>query len=104
MPQTPKILVVDDESHLTYILSFKLQQAGATILSAANGLDGFDLAKSELPDLIISDYQMPEMKVWKCVPPFTPNLPPLISLSSSSRPGATGFRPPTSSTLLSASS
>ncbi len=61
MTQPLRILVADDESHITYILCFKLQQAGAETISAGDGVDAVEVATAQLPDLIISDYQMPEM-------------------------------------------
>jgi two-component system phosphate regulon response regulator PhoB len=57
----PKILVLDDESHITHILCFKLQQAGAETLSAGDGQEGLDLVEQFKPDMIISDFQMPLM-------------------------------------------
>jgi CheY-like chemotaxis protein len=56
-----RILVVDDETHLTCVLAFKLRQAGATVSTAANGLEGLAAAAEFQPELIVSDYQMPEM-------------------------------------------
>ncbi len=56
-----RILVADDESHIAYILCFKLQQAGMETLSACDGVEALEIATAEIPDLIISDYQMPEM-------------------------------------------
>jgi len=41
-----------------------LRQAGFgdhDLIEAANGQEAFDLAKSEQPDLVISDWNMPEM-------------------------------------------
>jgi two-component system phosphate regulon response regulator PhoB len=57
----PKILILDDEAHITHILCFKLEQAGAQVLSASDGQEGLDLVPRFNPDLIISDYQMPSM-------------------------------------------
>jgi two-component system alkaline phosphatase synthesis response regulator PhoP len=57
----PKILILDDEAHITHILCFKLEQAGAQVLSASDGQEGLDLVPQFNPDLIISDYQMPNM-------------------------------------------
>ena len=57
----PKILVLDDESHITHILCFKLQQAGAETLSAGDGQEGLELVEQFQPDIIISDFQMPRM-------------------------------------------
>ncbi|HVX84461.1 MAG TPA: response regulator [Phycisphaerae bacterium] len=56
-----RILVVDDESHLTCVLAYKLRQAGADVFTASNGLEGLAAAAEHLPDLIVSDFQMPEM-------------------------------------------
>lgn len=54
-----KILVVDDELHITQILAFKLKKAGLAVVTANDGEEGVRLACEHLPDLIVSDYQMP---------------------------------------------
>lgn len=55
------ILVVDDEAHITHVVSMKLRKAGFTVVSAADGEEGFELACQTRPDLIITDLQMPYM-------------------------------------------
>ncbi len=55
------ILVVDDEAHIRHVLSLKFQNAGFQVLSAVDGEEGFEIATQELPDLIITDLQMPYM-------------------------------------------
>lgn len=60
MPR-PRILILDDESHITCVLHFKLRQAGAEVFSGCNGLEGLALAAEHHPDIVISDFQMPEM-------------------------------------------
>jgi len=55
------ILVADDERYITATLSLKLRQAGAVVLVANNGAEAFELACAHIPDLIITDFQMPEM-------------------------------------------
>ena len=57
--QTRKILVVDDEIHILHVISLKLRNAGFEIITARNGRDALELAQEQLPDLIITDYQMP---------------------------------------------
>lgn len=57
----PLILVVDDETHILHVVSLKLRNAGFEVLTAENGEEGFDHAVQRVPDLIITDYQMPFM-------------------------------------------
>ncbi len=53
------ILLVDDESHITQLLTFRLQQQGAIVHVGDDGAHGFELALELRPDLIVSDLQMP---------------------------------------------
>src|SRR5687768_10235936 len=55
------ILVADDESHILHVVSLKLRNAGYRVLTASDGKEAYDLAHQEHPDLIITDYRMPEM-------------------------------------------
>ncbi len=56
-----RILVVDDEAHILHVLSLKLRNAGYEVITAVDGEDGYELATQELPDLVITDFQMPYM-------------------------------------------
>lgn len=56
-----KALVVDDEFHIVQVVSIKLKNNGFDVVTAENGRDGYELAAQMLPDIIISDYQMPVM-------------------------------------------
>ena len=56
-----KVLVVDDEMHIVHVAAIKLKKNGYDVISAHNGSDAFELAREELPDIIITDYQMPVM-------------------------------------------
>ncbi len=55
------VLIVDDERHITFLLKYKLEDIGLKVVSAHNGREGFELAQSEKPSLIITDFQMPYM-------------------------------------------
>ncbi|TVQ31596.1 MAG: response regulator [Phycisphaeraceae bacterium] len=55
------VLVVDDESHILHVVSLKLGNAGYEVLTAGDGEEGYELACQSLPDLIITDLQMPYM-------------------------------------------
>lgn len=57
--QGKKILVADDESHILSVVSLKLRNAGFEVVCAHNGSEAYELARSERPDLLITDYHMP---------------------------------------------
>ena len=56
-----KILLVDDEKDTLLVLEKQLTIAGYTVITADSGAKALSLAKSELPDLIVLDIQMPDM-------------------------------------------
>jgi DNA-binding response OmpR family regulator len=55
------ILVADDESHILHVVSLKLRNAGYRVLTARDGQEAFETANNELPDLLITDYHMPQL-------------------------------------------
>ena len=56
-----KILIVDDEKDVLFVLEKELTARGYSVIAADNGLEALNLAKSEHPDLIILDIWMPDM-------------------------------------------
>lgn len=56
-----KILLVDDEQDILEIVGYNLAQEGYVIVTATNGKEAIEVAKKELPQLIIMDVMMPEM-------------------------------------------
>ncbi|MBK7381029.1 MAG: sigma-54-dependent Fis family transcriptional regulator [Ignavibacteriales bacterium] len=55
-----KILVIDDDQSIRKTLSSYLKKLNYEVYSAENGIQGIEIAKSELPDLVITDIKMPE--------------------------------------------
>ncbi len=55
-----KILVLDDEPNVVAYLETLLQDNGYDTVSASNGREGMEKARSEKPDLITLDISMPE--------------------------------------------
>jgi signal transduction histidine kinase len=53
-----KILVIDDEEWLREMMQLALRQRGFQVIEAENGATGIDLARKELPDLILCDVNM----------------------------------------------
>jgi len=56
-----KVLVVDDEIHIIHVVAIKLRNNGYEVISADNGIQAFELACEEKPDVIVTDFQMPGM-------------------------------------------
>ena len=55
------ILVADDESHILHVVSLKLRNAGYRVLTARDGQEALEVATSEQPNLLITDYHMPQL-------------------------------------------
>lgn len=55
------VLLVDDEPHVLMILEKIIKPLGCQIVTAPNGLEALDLARTNNPALIISDLMMPKM-------------------------------------------
>jgi len=60
-----KILVVDDEIQLIELVQTRLEANGYEVITANDGEEGLEKAKSEKPDLIILDVMMPKMDGYK---------------------------------------
>ena len=56
---TKRILVVEDQEDLRGLLRTLLTGSGYEVLEAANGEAGVAKAKSDRPDLVLMDIQMP---------------------------------------------
>ena len=56
-----KILVIDDSALVRNVIADFLRDCGHTVLTAENGKSGLEAARSESPDLILTDILMPEM-------------------------------------------
>lgn len=53
------ILVVDDTPDNLELIAFQLRNAGYEVLTATNGEEGFEIARQQRPNLVISDVTMP---------------------------------------------
>ena len=59
-----KILIVDDSRVMRQIVTRTLRQAGYSghdLVEAENGREGLSAVKTHAPDLVLSDWNMPEM-------------------------------------------
>jgi len=56
-----KILIVEDEAGISEFLKQGLEEEGFQVITASDGQMGNDIARRELPDLILLDWILPKM-------------------------------------------
>jgi CheY-like chemotaxis protein len=83
MPDNKKILIVDDDPDIITYLETLLIDNGYDVVSAPNGKEAFEKAKTIKPDLITLDITMPEesgVRAFRDLQeePLTTNIPVII--------------------------
>lgn len=58
--RTPRILFVDDDPDLRRVMQLRLRAYGPEVTTAATAMQALWIAVKETPDLVITDYWMPE--------------------------------------------
>jgi two-component system response regulator AtoC len=77
----PRILVVDDEKNMRWVLSKALRASGYDVLEAASGAQALALTDKNPFDLVLLDYKMPEMDgltTLKKLKDSTPHIPVIM--------------------------
>ena len=59
------VLVVDDEAPIRLLCRVNLEAENMTVLEAADGEKGLELARAEHPDVILLDVMMPGRSGWE---------------------------------------
>ena len=57
----PRVLVVDDEYDFIELLKYNLEGQGFEVLAAANGMEALNIARRELPDVVLVDLMLPDL-------------------------------------------
>ncbi len=65
MPMPTKILVIDDDSAVTDLLSLLLKSQGFDVTATNNSTEGLNLVRENQPDLLVLDLMMPEIDGWE---------------------------------------
>lgn len=60
-----KILVIDDDSAVTDLLSLLLKSQGFEVSATNNSSDGLTMIREDSPDLVVLDLMMPEVDGWE---------------------------------------
>ena len=61
----PRVLVIDDEGPIRLLCRVNLEAAGMVVHEARDGASGVEVARKELPDVILLDVMMPGMDGWE---------------------------------------
>ena len=56
-----RILIAEDEPDIRDLIALTLRFGGFEVITAINGVEAVEKAKSEVPDLILLDVRMPRM-------------------------------------------
>jgi CheY-like chemotaxis protein len=78
-----KILIIDDAVHIRHLISRMLEQANFVSIEAGNGLQGLQVLKEHMPDVVTCDISMPLMDGFEFLSevkkdPETKNIPVIV--------------------------
>src|ERR1700760_688479 len=63
--ETTSVLVIDDEPPIRLLCRVNLEAEGMTVLEAGDGPAGLELARTEVPSVILLDVMMPGLDGWQ---------------------------------------
>jgi DNA-binding response OmpR family regulator len=59
-----KIVYIEDDLEMTYLIKMILERKGYEIISTNDGMEGFEVIEREKPDLVLLDLMMPNIDGW----------------------------------------
>jgi two-component system cell cycle response regulator DivK len=86
-----RILIIEDNHDNLELMRFLLERAGHAVLTGQNGREAIEVARRELPDLILMDLSLPEIDGWTAASliktdPQTAHIP-LLAITAHTLPG-----------------
>jgi two-component system response regulator VicR len=60
-----RILCIEDEPEMIDLIRLILGRRGYDVLGAAGGMEGIQMVREQLPDLVLLDLMMPDMDGWQ---------------------------------------
>ena len=76
-----KILIIDDNPHISKLLTMNLEKEDFKVIHAGDGEEGLEKIATDKPDLVISDVMMPDGNGLEALPKISktrPGLPVII--------------------------
>lgn len=86
MTEAPTVLVVDDNTDIRDLLRLRLQAIGCGVVEADSAAEGIVAATLARPDVIVLDWQLPDITGLEALPAFRRAAPRSRILMFSSRP------------------
>lgn|GEM_PF-1018902 len=83
MAEKNKILVVEDDAGVRQTISMMLQASGYDVTMAADGFEALLHLQEEVPDLILSDLNMPAMSGFELLSVVRRRFPQLVAVATS---------------------
>ena len=77
-----RVLFIEDSPTLAQLLEVSLVQAGYEVLRATSGEEGLELARAEVPDLLLCDVMLPASTASRWSASSGATSPPRTSASS----------------------
>ncbi len=81
-----KLLLVDDDPGVRRMLQRVLEEENYVVVPAANGVEGLELAKTTLPDLVLLDLNLPMQNGWDTFKQLNAENPSLAVIIITARP------------------
>lgn len=77
------ILVIDDDALFRGLMKAAFQKSGHDVIVAEDGEAGVEMAKGNVPDIVVTDMSMPKMTGWEVLDalksdPKTGNVPVVV--------------------------
>lgn len=78
-----RVLLCDDEPHILRAAEFKFKRSGYDVRCAGDGEEAWEMIQEEIPDVLVTDCQMPELNGLELVEriranPLTAELPVIM--------------------------
>lgn len=54
-----KILLIEDDQHLTNLIKIKLEKEGYSVCAVPDGMNALTVLKKERPDILLLDFELP---------------------------------------------
>jgi len=86
-----RTLIIEDNHNNMYLTSFLLENHGHVVLKAFDGRSGVEMARDEVPDLILLDIQLPKMNGYEVAQELRKESTladiPIVAITSYAMPG-----------------